>query len=279
MVFITRLGGEDFLTLLLVVLFLTASFRLISVVHFAFFVSYFLNSILKAIFALPRPSLEYLPLSIQPLYLSNLETSAGMPSGHAQTGMTVYLLLALFAKNKFLRVVLFLIAILMPISRLYLGVHFVGDVLVGSLIGLTLSALALRWGKTYLKKHAEHFLVFTVLWLSLALGFAAWYGDKAIFVSGGSLLGYLVFASLWGKKSNWQDGELYNWEMSFFSVSLLIIAVGTVFLLRISLKWLLPSWPISDMLRYFLLVAYSAYLLPRVLQKTTQMTKGSYGGI
>lgn len=262
MIFVTKLGNEDFLIFLLVILFWLGNLRMVAVLHLAFFLSYFVNSVLKAYFAMPRPALEFLPLGIQSLALKNLEISPGMPSGHAQIAITVYLLLAFFVKNRVFKFVLYSLAFLIPISRLYLGVHFLGDVLVGMLLGFLIVVIAWFYGESYLQKQSEYFFIFTVLWITFVLTVAAWYGDKGIFVSGGSLLGYLVFVTL-AIRQNMAEKKFPIMKKFNLSSSLFfLVCLFLIFFLRSFLKWLLPSWPLSDLVRYFLLVGFAGYLVP-----------------
>jgi membrane protein DedA with SNARE-associated domain/membrane-associated phospholipid phosphatase len=100
-----------------------------------------LNHLLKGLFDRPRPYFEH-PLLI--------ETSYSFPSGHAMESFVVYGMLAYFAvlglRSWKARVaVVFgaaLLVMLIGFSRLYLGVHYISDVLAGYAAGgVWLSAL------------------------------------------------------------------------------------------------------------------------------------------
>lgn len=58
------------------------------------------------------------------------------PSGHTSTAFTLYLLLAIFVKNQYLKVLFFILAVLVGFSRIYLSQHFLRDVFAGSIIGV-----------------------------------------------------------------------------------------------------------------------------------------------
>ena len=63
------------------------------------------------------------------------------PSGHSQSAVGTFGGLAVTGKNKVLRWIFIAIAVLVPFSRMYLGVHTLWDVLIGSCLALMLVAL------------------------------------------------------------------------------------------------------------------------------------------
>ena len=90
-----------------------------------------INSLLKDIFQDPRPDFS---LNIDPWLQT--EASFGFPSGHTQIAVVIWLYIALVAKNSIVRTVSILFLLGVPLSRIYLGVHDVGDVLGGMIFGL-----------------------------------------------------------------------------------------------------------------------------------------------
>lgn len=77
----------------------------------------------------------------QPFWLDNtigldVETSYGVPSGHVQGATLLYLFLASWVRRQWVWLLALLMIVLMMLSRVYLGVHFVHDVGVGFTISL-----------------------------------------------------------------------------------------------------------------------------------------------
>ncbi len=97
--------------------------------------------LLKLIFNRPRP--------INAIFL---ETSASFPSGHATIavsfyGFIAYLIIKKVNEKKYRVPVILsgiIIALLIGFSRLYLGVHYLSDVLAGYLIGLLWLIISLK---------------------------------------------------------------------------------------------------------------------------------------
>lgn len=86
-----------------------------------------LNLILKAYFQECRPLTE--------LWMLTPTEDYSFPSGHAQAGLYLYVGLALCIKTRVHKLWLIAIGVLIALSRVYLGVHYPHDILLGGLIG------------------------------------------------------------------------------------------------------------------------------------------------
>lgn len=133
------LGQEEFVMLLLPAIYWcwdsTLGFRLGAILM----LSNGLNAILKMAFHTPRP------YWINPeVKAYAAETSFGLPSGHSQNAAAMWGRLAIAIRRRWVSVALILVVILIGISRLYLGVHFLSDVLTGWLVGGLLLWLVVR---------------------------------------------------------------------------------------------------------------------------------------
>lgn len=86
-----------------------------------------------------------LPDDVTAYYQENRLASFGFPSGHVSGAVAFFGGLALVFPLPAVRWAAAVICLLMPVSRLYLGVHFLADVLGGLIIGgLGMLALAIR---------------------------------------------------------------------------------------------------------------------------------------
>ncbi len=97
------------------------------------FVSLVANSVLKVVFQRPRPFLvDEAIVNIRP------QTAGGyaFPSGHTQGAATVFGGVAIWLKRRWLTIASAVIIVMVALSRMYLGVHYLTDVVAGALLAL-----------------------------------------------------------------------------------------------------------------------------------------------
>ena len=111
------------------------------------------NQFMKILFRVPRPWVW------DPNFhaLESAKPEAGgysFPSGHSQTAVGTFGAIAVTQKHKILRILCIAVMVLVPFSRMYVGVHTPADVLVGSGMALVmvfgLYPLMLGKGKRFL---------------------------------------------------------------------------------------------------------------------------------
>lgn len=127
---ITAMGYEQFFILLLPAIYWCFGQMLGIRVGIIFLTGQYLNFFLKFLFHSPRPYW----VSDKVLAYSQ-ETSFGLPSGHAQIAGTMWGWLAVEIKKRWFTILAIVIIFLIGLSRLFLGVHFLSDVLLGWALG------------------------------------------------------------------------------------------------------------------------------------------------
>ena len=137
MLLITRLGEETALLVIALVLFWCLDKKKGYYVLFVGFFGLIANQFLKLLCRIPRPWVLDPEFSIVEA-AREAATGYSFPSGHSQSAVGVFGCLAASVKNRYIRWAAIAIAVLVPFSRMYLGVHTPADVLVGAGMALIL---------------------------------------------------------------------------------------------------------------------------------------------
>jgi len=181
---------------------------------FLFILSGAINMVLKQLFHSPRPC------QIDPSIGILCFKSFGFPSGASQTGTLVAGIALTKCRSNWLRIIGVLFGLTMCFSRIYLGVHFITDVLGGIAIGVGLLFIYVKLFPLI----EDHFAKFAFCLTALFL-----FGGKAMLshmcISLGIGIGLLFLDKLELPKS---------WALRF--LTLLIVIVGTVLLQKLQVK-------------------------------------------
>ncbi len=137
MLLITRLGEETAFLVAALIVFWCVDKRRGYYLMAVGFVGTMLNQFLKLMCCIPRPWVLDENFTIVEA-AREAATGYSFPSGHSQTAVGTFGALAVTTKRKWLRNIWIAIAVLVPFSRMYLGVHTPSDVLTGSLIAIAL---------------------------------------------------------------------------------------------------------------------------------------------
>ena len=165
--FLSFFGAEEWYLIIFPAVFWCVSPMMGLRLGFVLLVSLSSNNFFKLIFHNPRP--YWLSPHVQ---AHATETSFGLPSGHSQTAAAIWGFLASALHRRWFTAVCILMVFFIGLSRLFLGVHFLSDVLLGwALGGLTL-LLFTRFepGVTaWVKRSATHQLARAIAAFSLLL--------------------------------------------------------------------------------------------------------------
>ena len=164
--YITFLGDGLFIIIPAVIL-IFFSLRHFVFLLIAYFSTGLIAQILKRAFFddVVRPSMYFQgSTSLHLVDGVKLLGSRSFPSGHATSAFALFLCLALFSSNRYIKLACFIMACLVAFSRVYLSQHFLIDIFAGSLIG-TLGTIAFyfvfyredrKWHAWNLQKLFEH---------------------------------------------------------------------------------------------------------------------------
>ena len=140
MLLITRLGEETAFLVAALILFWCVDKRKGYYILAVGFFGTMLNQFLKLSFRIPRPWVLDPDFAVVE---GAVEAAAGysFPSGHSQVSVGTFGAIATGSRNLWVRTLCIAAAVLVPFSRMYLGVHTLWDVLIGSCLALMLVAL------------------------------------------------------------------------------------------------------------------------------------------
>lgn len=272
MLLVTRLGEETaFLVAALIVFWCVDKYRGYYLMAVGF-IGTMANQILKLMCRVPRPWVLDGNFTILE---QAREAAAGysFPSGHSQSAVGTFGGIAYTTKNKWVKGICIAVAILVPLSRMYIGVHTPADVLVGSGMALIL-VLALR--KPVLSEKLRNMKLLIAALLAMAVGFLAYVnawpfpesvdphnlesGTKNAYTMIGCLTGVAVVYFAERKWINFETKAIW-WAQIGKAVLGLATVLAVKEGLRAPLEWLLPVLP-ARAVRYFLIVVWAGFVWP-----------------
>ncbi len=255
---VTLLGSEVFFLLFLPFVYWSLDRRTGARLTVLFLLSAWVNAMAKVLAAQPRPY-QYDP-QVRRLAKAG---GPGLPSGHTQSTVVLWGYLAAQFRRPWLWVLAGALMVLVPLSRLYLGVHFPTDLLGGYLLGAVLLLLYLR-----LERPVEGWLLRGGLGRRLALAilpsalmlFLCRHAGAYPIKSAASLMGMGVGFVLERRWVGFEtEGAWWKRGLRF------LLGVAMLALLRVGLKaafGALPSEALACFLRYLLMALGGAFVAP-----------------
>lgn len=281
MLLVTRLGEETAFLVAALIVFWCVDKRKGYYVMAVGFLGTIANQFLKLLCRIPRPWVldENFTILEQ---AREAATGYSFPSGHSQTAVGTFGAIAYTAKNKWVRWICISAVVLVPFSRMYVGVHTPYDVLVGSGMALLL-VFALK--PIVLDKGDRAMKLLIAGMLAMALGLLAYVElfpfpeevDAANLTSGmknaytmlGCLAGVTVVYAAERKYVNFETKAV--WWAQILKVigglaAVLLVKEG----LRSPLEAVLRVYP-ARAVRYFLVVLVAGLLWPMTFKWFTKL--------
>ena len=281
MLLITRLGEETAFLVIALVLFWCVSkqwgYYLLSVG----FIGTLANQFMKLLFQVPRPWVLDPGFSILE---QAREAASGysFPSGHTQSSVGTFGSLAYLTKNKWIRIGSIFAVILVPFSRMYIGVHTPMDVLVAAAMAVVL-IIALKPVVLPNKKKTMLFLFGVMMLLAISfLCFVECYpfstkidhhnlesGIKNAYTLTGALLGLFVVYLVDERYLQFPTNAVW-W------VQIIKVAVGLLLVLAVKSGLKSPlnmvfGESIGRAVRYFMIVIVAGVVWPLSFRKLSMI--------
>lgn len=266
---ITEVGDQYFFIFLGAILYWTVDKKFAFKLMVSYLGSAFINGGLKALTNKPRPYQEGARAILQET------TGSSMPSGHAQaSGALAINLWNEYYYAKWVRVLMVAMIILVPLSRMYLGQHYLEDVLVGLVLGLILGStfMFLLGVGNFDREHIRALYPIPILVILMVF-----FHEEPLFVAGGAYIGLAV---------GYYIEKLYvKYKVAAplkTQIIKVIFGLAMAFILKEGLKFVLPyglfdvdsiGYLILDFIRYLLIGLWASLGFMFVAKKIFKRAK------
>lgn len=257
---LTFMGDEMFFLLFMPFIYWCVNRRTGARMIILFLFSSYINAFVKVIAKQPRPF--HYDTRVQKIVDAGY---GGFPSGHTQGAVVVWGYLASVYKKTWLWILAILLMIFIPMSRVYLGVHFPTDLLGGYIIGALLLVIYLKY-EPYIEKWINQKGIVFQLGCAIILPILL-----IIILPGQDKLGVTSAATLMGMSAGFAlERKLVGFELSgkwwkriVSYVIGIVVLIGLRIVLSIAFKHLDPE-PVFRTIRYGLLGLWGAFGAPWV---------------
>lgn len=257
----TFLGDEEFFLLLLPLIYWSINREMGVRLMVVFLLSGLVNQVAKHLAAQPRPF----------GYDSRVEAIVdaegfGLPSGHTQSAVVVWGFLGLEIRKQWFWWLSGLMILMIPLSRIYLGVHFPTDVIGGYVLGVGVLWLWLRYGKRLEKWFFDQETIHQLIVITAvpALAMAIWPTEDMV-TGGGTMVGIGAGLVLERRLVGFDVAGTLSQRILRFLVGVVILA-GIWLGLRIAFDGLEPAI-LLRLLRYALVGFWGAVGAPWMFVK------------
>ena len=222
-------------------------------ISYSVLTSVLLNNAIKDIFKMKRPIGEE---GIRTLR-EQTATGYSFPSGHTQSASSFYGSMAIYLKNRVMYIIATVMIILIGFSRLYLGVHYPKDVIVGGILGVLTSLICYKLYNRVENKMLLYVVTFAIFIPALT------FAHSADFIKGmGTYLGFIIGIYIEKRYVNFStEGNTGN------KIIRVLLGIVILLVLQLGLKVILPSGTIFSFIRYALISLIGIGVYPMIFKK------------
>ena len=256
--FLTQLGDQYAFIVIAVILYWVYDKKYAHKFAFTYMLSALINTGVKEIFKRPRPYIAHPnEVSVEPHW----ETDGySFPSGHAQaSGVLGYLAYDLSKRMKrpFIWKIGIALMILVPLSRIYLGQHYLSDVIVGVLLSFFIAHYTFKLIDLMNDKE-EIYTLIVIPFFMVGLIFVQ---NHTFFISAGAFIGFAIGYFL---EKRYVKYDVMNKPI----IQILKVIIGLIgaILIKEGLKFVFSDTLWFDFLRYFMIGVWVAYGAPLVFK-------------
>ncbi|MFK5883856.1 MAG: phosphatase PAP2 family protein [Candidatus Izemoplasma sp.] len=265
--FISFMGEEYVYIILLGFVYWTYNKTLGELLGLSLAFSAVVNTTIKNIVAAPRPFEEY-PNEVTN-FRESTATGHSFPSGHTQGFSSVLFAFVFYLKKRWILYTASIFVILMMFSRMYLGVHYLKDVLAGASIGILISFIMYYLFMKYKDEEKTLHLIYIGLGVSL-LPFIFILDGEDFFKTYGLFIGFIsavIFEKRYVKFSLDTTNIKKVLRVIFGLVIVLIIQIGVKALYSSNIDEFTLTFNLLNMLRYFLMAFIGFGVYPKLFKR------------
>ena len=250
---ITMCGEQIVLISIIAVIYWALDKKFGEYIAYSVLTSVLLNNTIKDIFKMKRPIGEK---GIRTLR-EQTATGYSFPSGHTQNASSFYGAMAIYLKKRIMYIIATVMIISVGFSRLYLGVHYPKDVIVGGILGVLTSLICYKLYNKFQNKMLLYVITFIIFIPALT------FAHSVDFIKGmGTYLGFIIGIYIEKKYVNFSvEGSTGN------KIIRVLLGILILLTLQVGLKVLLPSGTIFSFIRYLLISLTGIGIYPMVFKK------------
>ncbi len=221
------------------------------------------NDSLKCFFNHPRPDQANLLPGIQELATRHMPRGPGFPSGHAQGAVGFWGSILAVTGNKTVKTVCVAMIIIVSYSRLYLGVHYLGDILGGLVLGILCIVIVIP-ASFMAEKHYRSIspIIAVAILLIIPVIIYIIVPGHYLNTTMGAASGFLIGALLAEERIQFNPRNRIPCQVAKITIGITVLAA-----IRFGLRSLLPDSAAAGFFRYWCIGFWCSFGAPYVFGK------------